>query len=81
VILLFPSLSPDKSPPFDAAEPLLTAGGRPLRNTLPRQFDALDALWQQFSTAVGAPASVAARPVIDLGRRASKPNPPPPAKP
>jgi len=129
VILLFPSLSSDKLPPFAAAEPLLTGTPAPAAKYFTQaQFDALDALWQQFSTAVGAPASArsnrkaltgqlpddfrtveaqfslcddflpqfamasdlglqfsdarfAARQVIDLGRRASKPNPTTPSNP
>jgi hypothetical protein len=58
VILLSPSLSPDKSPPFDAAEALLTGTRAPAAKYFTQaQLDALDALWQKFSTAVGAPAS------------------------
>jgi len=110
---------------LDLAEPLLTGTPPPsapaAKYFTQAQFDALDALWQQFSTAVGAPASArsnrkaltgqlpddvraveaqfslcddflpqfalasdiglqfsdawfAARQVIDLGRRAAKPN-------
>lgn len=118
---------------LDAAEPLLAlvAGGPPAaaaKYFTQEQFDAVDALWQQFSAAVGAPASArsnrkaltgqlpddvrsveaqfslcddflpqfaiasdegrqfsdawfAARQVIDLGRRAAKPNSPAPPTP
>ncbi|MEY2562184.1 MAG: hypothetical protein QOH88_377 [Verrucomicrobiota bacterium] len=110
---------------LDLAEPLLTGTPAPAAKYFTQaQSDAVDALWQQFGTAVGAPASArskrkaltgqlpedvrtveaqfslcddflpqfalasemgrqfsdawfAARQVIDLGRRAAKPNPPP----
>jgi hypothetical protein len=57
-VILFPSLSPSKSYPFYAVEPLPTGTPAPAAKYFTQaQFDALDALWQQFSTAVGAPAS------------------------
>ncbi len=110
---------------LDLAEPLLTGTPAPAAKYFTQaQFDAVDALWQQFGTAVGAPASArskrkaltgqlpddvraveaqfslcddflpqfplasemgrqfsdawfAARQVLDLGRRASKPAAPP----